>query len=667
MKEYKSVCPYDCPDACGLIVSVDNNKVISVRGDRAHAFTRGTLCPKMAHYEKVIHSPLRLKSPMKRVGKKGIGEDQYTRISWDEALDAIVNNFKETIDTYGSESILRYSYAGTMGVIQSPAADYFFRCIGATDQDRGICSPAKQAGFRSVYGDTLAIKPQEAQHSDLIVLWGINATATDVHILHDVNIAKKKGARVWIIDTHKTYTFSQAHEHIYVKPGSDGALALGMLHIIHRDGLADIDFIKKHVQGYDELVKEVLLDFTPGKAAEICGVSVERMTEFAHAYAKSKAPFIRLGSGLSRYGNGAMTCRAINALPAVVGAWQYPGGGLLSSASGSKFIGKDVMQQAHVHAPAKRLMPMIKLGEMLINPEGTKVHSLYIFSSNPAITAPDQNVVRRGLMRDDLFTVVHERFFTDTCKYADIILPATTSVEHDDIYNSYGHYTIGTGYKLIEPIGESRSKWQVIAELAKRMGLEDDFFDLSEKDLIEQIVRTSSRISKRDQELILNGEPVEMTVPESYKMDFKTPSGKIELYNPQDVEPLIRYMPPYGDNAPFWLINGNDIRILDSSFCELDFNDPELMKLRIHPEDAKMYNINDGAEVEIYNDRGSVKIKAYYDDEVQRGTLVTLGVWWQSQSSDPHVAINALTAARPTDQGWGSTFYDVQVHIRNLL
>ena len=667
MKEYKSVCPYDCPDACGLIVSVDNNKVISVRGDRAHAFTRGTLCPKMAHYEKVIHSPLRLKSPMKRVGKKGIGEDQYTRISWDEALDAIVNNFKETIDTYGSESILRYSYAGTMGVIQSPAADYFFRCIGATDQDRGICSPAKQAGFRSVYGDTLAIKPQEAQHSDLIVLWGINATATDVHILHDVNIAKKKGARVWIIDTHKTYTFSQAHEHIYVKPGSDGALALGMLHIIHRDGLADIDFIRKDVQGYDELVKEVLLDFTPGKAAEICGVSVERMTEFAHAYAKSKAPFIRLGSGLSRYGNGAMTCRAINALPAVVGAWQYPGGGLLSSASGSKFIGKDVMQQAHVHAPAKRLMPMIKLGEMLINPEGTKVHSLYIFSSNPAITAPDQNVVRRGLMRDDLFTVVHERFFTDTCKYADIILPATTSVEHDDIYNSYGHYTIGTGYKLIEPIGESRSNWQVIAELAKRMGLEDDFFDLSEKDLIEQIVRTSSRISKRDQELILNGEPVEMTVPESYKMDFKTPSGKIELYNPQDVEPLIRYMPPYGDNAPFWLINGNDIRILDSSFCELDFNDPELMKLRIHPEDAKMYNINDGAEVEIYNDRGSVKIKAYYDDEVQRGTLVTLGVWWQSQSSDPHVAINALTAARPTDQGWGSTFYDVQVHIRNLL
>ena len=435
LKEYKSVCPYDCPDACGLIVSVDNNRVVSVRGNRDHAFTRGTLCPKMAHYERVVHSPLRLQYPMKRVGKKGIGEDQYVRISWDEALDIIVNNFKDTISTYGSESILRYSYAGTMGVIQSPAADYFFRRIGATDQDRGICSPAKQAGFRSVYGDTLAIKPQEAQHSDLIVLWGINATATDVHILHDVNVAKRNGARVWIIDTHKTYTFNQAHEHIYVKPGSDVALALGMLHIIHRDGLADIDFIKKHVQGYDELVNDVLIDFTPEKASELCGVSVERMTEFAHAYAKAKAPFIRLGSGLSRYGNGAMSCRAINALPAVVGAWQYLGGGLLSSASGSKFVGKEVMQQAHVAAPAKRLMPMIKLGEMLTNPSGTAVHSLYVFSSNPAITAPDQNVVRKGLMRDDLFTVVHERFFTDTCKYADIVLPATTSVEHDDIYN----------------------------------------------------------------------------------------------------------------------------------------------------------------------------------------------------------------------------------------
>lgn len=664
MKEYKSVCPYDCPDACGLILSVEEDKVISVRGDKDHAFTRGTLCPKMIHYERTIHSPLRLRYPMKRIGKKGIGEDQYVRISWDEALSMIADNFEQTIETYGSESILRYSYAGTMGIVQSAAADYFFRRIGATDQDRGICSPAKQAGFRSVYGDTLAIKPQEAQHSDLIILWGINASATDVHILHDVNVAKKNGARVWIIDTHKTYTFSQAHECVYVKPGTDGALALGMMHIIHRDGLDDTTFIERYVQGYPDLVDKVLKDFTPEMASEICGVSVERMTELAHAYAKARAPFIRLGSGLSRYGNGCMTCRIINALPAAVGAWQHLGGGLLSSASGSKFVGKQVMQQPQVNAPAKRLMPMIKLGSMLTEPEGTPVHSLYIFSSNPAITLPDQNVVRRGLMRDDLFTVVHERFFTDTCKYADVILPATSSVEHNDIYNSYGHYTIGTGYKAINPVGESRSNWQVISELARRMGLDDDFFAFTERELIERIVRTSDRVSVKDQNCILDGEPVEMTVPDNYKLDFKTPSGKIELYNPNDMEPLIRYKPPYGDDAPFWLIIGNDIRILDSSFCELEFDDQELMKLRIHPDDATDYGIDDGDEVEIYNQRGSVKIKAYCDEAVQRGTLVTLGVWWQSQCSDPEFGINVLTADRPTDEGWGSTFYDVQVFIR---
>lgn len=664
MKEYKSVCPYDCPDACGLILSVEDDKLISVRGNKEHAFTRGTLCPKMVHYERTIHSPLRLRYPMKRIGRKGVGESQYVRTSWDEALSMIADNFEQTIETYGSESILRYSYAGTMGIVQSAAADYFFRRIGATDQDRGICSPAKQAGFRSVYGDTLAIKPQEAQHSDLIILWGINASATDVHILHDVNVAKKSGARVWIIDTHKTYTFSQAHECVYVKPGTDGALALGMMHIIYRDGLDDTTFIERYVQGYADLVDKVLKDFTPERASEICGVSTARMTELAHAYAKARAPFIRLGSGLSRYGNGCMTCRIINALPAVVGAWQHLGGGLLSSASGSKFVGKQAMQQPQVNAPAKRFMPMIKLGSMLTEPEGTPVHSLYIFSSNPAITLPDQNIVRRGLMRDDLFTVVHERFFTDTCKYADVILPATSSVEHDDIYNSYGHYTIGTGYKAINPVGESRSNWQVISELARRMGLDDEFFTFTERDLIERIVRTSDRVSVKDQNRILDGEPVEMTVPDNYKLDFKTPSGKIELYNPNDMEPLIRYMSPYGDDAPFWLIIGNDIRILDSSFCELDFDDPELMKLRIHPDDAKAYGIEDGDEVEIYNQRGSVKIKAYHDEDVQRGTLVTLGVWWQSQCSDPEYGINVLTADRPTDEGWGSTFYDVQVFIR---
>ena len=678
MKEYKSVCPYDCPDACGLILTVDDNKVIKVRGNKEHAFTRGTLCPKMAHYERVIHSPKRLMTPLRRIGKKGIGQDQFTPISWDEALDRIVENFKHTIDTYGSESILRYSYAGTMGAVNSPAADYFFRRIGATSQDRGICSPAKQAAFKSVYGDTIAIKPQEAQHSDLIILWSLNATATDVHILHDVNVAKRNGASVWVIDTHKTYTYDQGTHHVYVKPGSDGALALGMMHIIHRDGLEDTAFIQAYVQGYDELVRDVLPKFTPAYASSICGVPVEIIEQMAHAYAKAKAPFIRLGSGVSRYGNGAMSCRCINALPAVVGAWQYLGGGLLSSSSSSQYFNKSFMQQPNTQTPHKRMMPMILLGDLLTNPKallehgledtsgGVPVHSLYVFSSNPAITAPNQNLVRQGLMRDDLFTVVHERFFTDTCAYADIILPATSSAESDDIFNSYGHYTIAASYQAIPPVGESRSNWQVISDLARRMGLDEPFFGMTECELIEHMVRNSSKLSQDEQDAILRGDLVEVSLPDNYKMDFKTPSEKIEILNPREQIPLITYTEPYGDDEPFWLIIGNDIRILDSSFCELEFDDPELMKLRMHPDDAALYNINNRDVVEIYNNRGAVRIKVYLDTTVQRGTLVTLGVWWQSQSSDDRVGINAVTASRPTDEAWGSTFYDVQVNIRKV-
>lgn len=678
MKEYKSVCPYDCPDACGLILTVDDNKVTKVRGNKEHAFTRGTLCPKMAHYERVIHSSKRLMTPLRRIGKKGIGPDQFTPISWDEALDRIVENFKHTIDTYGSESILRYSYAGTMGAVNSPAADYFFRRIGATSQDRGICSPAKQAAFKSVYGDTIAIKPQEAQHSDLIILWSLNATATDVHILHDVNVAKRNGASVWVIDTHKTYTYDQGTHHVYVKPGSDGALALGMMHIIHRDGLDDTAFIQQYVQGYDELVRDVLPKFTPAYASSICGVPVEIIEQMAHAYAKAKAPFIRLGSGVSRYGNGAMSCRCINALPAVVGAWQHLGGGLLSSSSSSQYFNKSFMQQPNTQTPYKRMMPMILLGELLTNPKallehgledtsgGVPVHSLYVFSSNPAITAPNQNLVRQGLMRDDLFTVVHERFFTDTCAYADIILPATSSAESDDIFNSYGHYTIAASYQAIPPVGESRSNWQVISDLARRMGLDEPFFGMTECELIEHMVRNSSKLSQDEQDAILRGDLVEVSLPDNYKMDFKTPSGKIEILNPREQIPLITYTEPYGDDEPFWLIIGNDIRILDSSFCELEFDDPELMKLRMHPDDAALYDINNRDVVEIYNNRGAVRIKVYLDTTVQRGTLVTLGVWWQSQSSDDRVGINAVTASRPTDEAWGSTFYDVQVNIRKV-
>lgn len=667
MSIFKSVCPYDCPDACGLLVEVENNRVVKVKGNPDHAFTRGILCPKMNHYEDTVYSPLRLTTPLRRIGPKG--SNKFEPISWDQALDLVAKNFLETIERYGSESILRYSYAGTMGLVQKEAGNFFFRRIGATQQDRGICSPAKTYGYTSVMGTTMPIKPQEAQASDFVVMWGLNAMATDIHFLADVKVARQKGAQIWVIDTHETYTFSQADHHIKIRPGSDGAFALGVMHILKRDGLVDEDFVRDYVQGYEELASQVLDTYTPTFVSQITHVPVELIEQFAKDYGQAKAPFIRLGSGLSRYGNGATTVRLITCLPALVGAWAKYGGGLLASAGGSQHVGRRIMDNLEVPTEKTRLMPMVQLGHMLTEEKEQPIHSLYIYSSNPAITAPDQNVVRQGLMRDDLFTVVHERFFTDTCSYADIILPATTSLEHDDVYNSYGHYTIAAGYQVIPPIGQSRSNWDVFRDLAKRMGLEDTFFNYTSKELVERIVKDadSNRVSDEDKKKILSGEPVEMTLPVNYKLDIKTPSGKIEIYNSREKFPLPDFFEPYGDEADLWLINGNDIRILDSSFCEREFGDAkDIMVCHLHPKDAEKRQLVDGQAIKLFNVRGTVKSTVKIDEKVLPGTIVVLGVWWQRYSSDSDVGINALTAQRPTDFGWGSTFYDVKVNVSGL-
>lgn len=662
VRRMNSVCPYDCPDACGLIAIANDNRIVQVIGNPDHAFTRGTLCPKMVHYEDTVHSPDRLTTPLKRVGKKG--EGKFEPITWDEAISTIAKKFKETAAQYGGESIMPYSYAGTMGFIQKSAGDPLFARIGATRQDRGICSPAKSYGWAALMGGSAGTKPQEAQYSDFIILWSLNAVATDIHIWQDVYRARDNGAKVWVIDTHRTATYLSADETVTVKPGSDGALALGLIHIMERDGLTDKEFIAEHVSGYDKL-KATLGDYTPEKVAEITGVSVERLTELAHAYAKARAPFIRLGSGLSRYGNGAMTVRCVACLPAVVGAYKEKGGGFLGSTGNISFISNKIMSWASHGKTDTRLVAMIKLGEALTNEADDKIRCLYVYSSNPAITSPNQNLVRKGLAREDLFLVVHERFMTDTAKYADIVLPATTSLEHSDIYSSYGHYSLGIGYKVIDPIGESKSNWDTIRLLAKAMGYDDPFFDRTEEDLIDEIVATAPRLTDEERKRLLATEPVEMELPEDYKLQYDTPSGKIEMYNPKESEPLPRYFPPYGDDAELWLINSPDVRILDSSFNERNFDDDTpKMAAWLNPKEAAAKNLKEGQTIELSNVRGKVRLPLYIDEGVAPGTVVSYGVWWQKYSSDANVSINALTASRPTDCAWGSTFYDVKVNIR---
>ncbi|MBP2636698.1 MAG: formate dehydrogenase [Firmicutes bacterium] len=363
MQVLRSVCPYDCPDACGLLVHIDNGKAAKVEGDPEHPFTRGTLCPKMAHYERSVHSPRRIMTPLLRNGCKGSGE--FTPVSWEEAIERIKTKWENIIAKYGAEAILPYSYAGTMGLVQRNVGHPFFYSLGASQLDRTICSPAKSYGWEAVMGQTMAPHTNEIHSSDLIVLWGIHALATNIHILHDINIAKQKGAKVWLIDTYETPTAQIADQVIVVRPGTDGALALGMMHVIARENLIDADFVNTYVQGYEELKNTVLPEYSPAAVSEITGLPAGVIEDMARQYAKAKAPFIRLGSGLSRYSNGAMTVRTITCLPALVGAWSKSGGGLLAGTTTGGALNTSKITREDFRETATRLVNMNQLGNAL--------------------------------------------------------------------------------------------------------------------------------------------------------------------------------------------------------------------------------------------------------------------------------------------------------------
>lgn len=667
MTEIKpSVCPYDCPDCCGLLITVEDGKAVCVAGDPEHAFTRGTLCPKMAHYERTVHSPKRIMTPLRRIGQKG--EGRFSPIGWDEAIEEIARRWHGIIKEYGAEAILPYSYAGTMGTIGYSAGHALFYALGATSLDRTICAPAKSRGYRDVMGATLPTAPQEAQHSDMIVLWSISMLATDIHFRHDIEMARKRGAKVYCIDTYRTKTADYADAFLCPRPGTDGALALAILHVLVRDGLADRAFLKEYVQGADELEQKVLPHYTPEAAAAITGVPAADIRAFAHAYGSARAPFIRLGSGQSRYVNGAMTSRLITCLPAFVGAYAKKGGGLLTSASGSHAFDKNIIRRPDLEQRGVRHINMCELGRALNDIDLTPpIKALYIYSSNPACTAPDQNQVLRGLQREDLFTVVHERFLTDTTRYADIVLPATTSLESEDLYYSYGHYTIQRARAVIPPVGESKNNWQTARLLAKAMHLTDPIFAKTEEDLVEALIAST----KKAWPLPLTGEalqrlrdchPVDLPLPADYKLHFATPSGKIEIKNPRCQPPLPDYLPPHKNSEPFHLINAPDMRILDSSFNERDeLTRDGIMTLLIHPEDAAARGLQDGDPVRARNQRGHAHFTLKLSDCVNRGTLVTEGVWWQAYTKDGNT--NRLTSMRLTDKDGGSTFYDVSIDI----
>jgi anaerobic selenocysteine-containing dehydrogenase len=662
---HRSVCPFDCPDACGLLVTVEDGRAVSVAGDPQHPITRGLLCPKMQHYQRTVHSSRRLTTPLRRSGPKGSG--RFKPISWDEAIELICTRWQAIIAHHGAEAILPYSYAGTMGLIQRNSGHPFFHKLGTSRLARTICSPAKEAGWQAVMGETPGLDQAELQQSDLVILWGINAVATSIHTMRDATQARKNGARLWAIDTYQTPTCQAADESFLIRPGSDGALALSMLQVIVSEGLHDQPFIDANLLGFEEFSAGILPNCTPERMAPVCGLTAETIRRLARAYATARAPFIRLGSGLTRYANGAMNVRCITCLPAISGAWQRPGAGLLCATStGAAFPLSRVTREDFMATPT-RIINMNQLGHALGELNDPPLMGLYVYHSNPASVAPDQNAIIQGLEREDLFTVVHERFLTDTARYADIVLPATSSLEHPDLYRCYGSYHAQRCSAVMPPVGQSKSNWDTFCRLAQGMGWDEPFFRQSADELIEQLLEfeTPWRDTSITQQL-RQGEPILLTPPSSPRGPWLTPSGRIEIRNEREPEPLPCLLPTHAetDGFPLRLQPAVTPFALNSSFYEQDQlrDHQQPMQLLMHPGDATARGLTDGANVQAVNQHGQVSFILQITERVPAGTVVTEGVWWQEFLNNQR-GVNALTSQRLTDRGEGSTLYDVAVEV----
>ena len=660
---YRSVCPYDCPDTCGLLVTVDNGRAVKVSGDPEHPFTQGTLCPKMNRYAETVHSPRRLTRPLARIGPKGSGK--FREMSWEAAILEISRRWQEITASLGAEAILPYSYAGTMGLVQRNAGHPFFHRLGASLLERTICAPAKALGWEAVMGRTPAPHPDSVRRSDLIILWGSNAAATNIHLLKRVRAAARQGAKVWLIETYQTPTADFAHRALLVRPGSDSALALGLMHLLERNGNCDTAFLERRVQGYEELCRQVLPAYTPQAVSRITGLSENTLEWMAKELAHARAPFISVGSGLSRYGNGAMTVRAIVTLPALLGAYGKPGAGCFTGTTTGEAFEMDLLLRKDLIQGRPRTINMNRLGEALTTLEKPPVASIFVYHANPAAVAPDQNQVLRGLAREDLFTVVHERFMTDTAAYADIILPATSSLETSDIYRAYGHYCIQRCRPVIPPVGQSKSNRETFSLLAEAMGFDDPVFSRSAEDMIAQLLAIPRPLREGiDIKALDEGKAVELNVdlrPDRYA----TSSGKIEILNPALEQPLPLYLPPHENGGGLNLMTAPSLYALNASFYERDDlrRKQGCMQLMMNPGDAEGRGLTDGQRVIAFNTRGEVTFFLKCTPKVPAGVAVAEGVWWLEFAPGMR-SVNALTSQRLTDRGRGSTFYDNRVEVR---
>lgn len=679
----RGACPHDCPDTCATLVTVRDGRAIRIQGDPEHPFTDGFLCAKVNRYLERTYHPDRLTQPLRRVGAKG--EGRFEPVSWDEALDDIARRLSViAASSDGPQAILPYSYAGTMGLLQGSSVDRrFFHALGASRLDRTICATAGRVGMMMTVGANIGADGEGVPECDLVLLWGTNTLTSNPHLWPHILKARERGAHVIAIDPVKSRTAAQCDEWLGIRPGTDAALALAMMHVLFDEGMQDNDYLARHTLGADQLQARVK-EWSPERAAPITGLDAETIRTLARRYGKARSAFVRINYGLQRHAGGGMAVRTIACLPAVTGHWRFPGGGVQLSTSANFKFNAAALERPDLNADA-RTINMIRLGEALTTPDagigGPPVKAMIVYNSNPADVAPDRNAVLRGLAREDLFTVVLEHFQTNTADWADYVLPATTQLEHWDVHLAYGHHYATLNRPAIAPLGEAKPNTEIFRQLGRRMGLDPALFADDDEALVRVALdSTHERMRGVTFDRLMEHGWVRLNVPTPYTPyangDFYTPSGKCEFYSARleamGMDPLPTYTPPYelpetapalAARYPLSLISSPRHFFLNSTFVNIASlrkdAEPECI---MHPRDAERRGLTSGTRVVLHNDRGHFAALLRVEEGVREGVVWAPSIWWGKLSPDGQNA-NATTSQRETDLGHGPVFYDNLVEV----
>ncbi|MGC5774494.1 molybdopterin-containing oxidoreductase family protein [Paenibacillus pabuli] len=677
---FPAVCPLDCPDTCGLLLHKENGKIVKVAGNPDHPITKGAICNKVRNMTERVYHPERLQYPMRRIGAKG--EGQFERISWDEAIAEITAKFSSLSDTYGPESILPYSFYGNMGILGVDGMDRrFFNALGASVLEQTICNSAGNTGWKYTMGANRGTLPEDTEHADVILVWGGNIVSTNMHQVVLAEKARKKGAQIVVIDVHRNRTAQWGDWFIPLYPGTDSALALGLMHVLFERGLTDEDFMQKYTVGHEAL-RDHVRSYTPERVARITGVPEADIVKLAELYGSAQAAYIHIGNGLQHHDNGGMNVRSVACLPAITGQWLKRGGGAIRTNSYAS-TNSDALERPELRQnPEPRVVNMNRIGEALLEAE-QPIRALMVYCSNPLVVAPDTERVERGFAREDLFTVVHDLFMTDTAKYADIVLPATSSFETTDLYTSYWHQYVHLQEPVIAPWGESKSNVELFSLLGQAMGYDPEIFGETPEQMIHEALQDTGNP-------YMNGVTLEglkqhhfvkldMSSHVSYLDQLPTPSGKIELYSETMVHKGLPPLPTYsalvegydGENPPgpadvypLMFLSPPNHNFLNSTFANSAKHQrlEKMPLLQMHPEDAARREIEDGDGVVVWNDRGRIELTAKVSESMLPGTVISQGLWWDGTGQRQRV--NSLTSNRLSDMGNGATFFSATVEVK---